>query len=104
MVRNYEFSFNTALFRREISYHTRLLANFAPIFYLNRKHILLIKQKQKKFADFMKNFVDFDNLLEIELLLFLFSILLLKQKSVIKKKNSDFVINENKVLIFNHRD
>ena len=64
----------------------------------------ILKQKQKKFADFMKNFVDFDNLLEIELLLFLFSILLLKQKSVIKKKNSDFVINENKVLIFNHRD
>ena len=52
----------------------------------------------------MKNFVDFDNLLEIELLLFLFSILLLKQKSVIKKKNSDFVINEIKFLIFNHSD
>ena len=51
------------------STYTRLLGRFALIFYFNFKHFLfvyIVKQKQKKLADFIKNFVDFENLLEIE--------------------------------------
>ena len=50
---------------------TRLLGWFVPIFYFNCEHfffVYIVKQKPKKFADFIKkNVVDFENLLEIDL-------------------------------------
>ena len=37
-------------------YETRLLWRFAPIFYFNCEHVLIVilKNKEKKFADFIK--------------------------------------------------
>ena len=48
---------------------TRHSARLAPIFTFNCEFFLfvyIVKQKQKKFADFVKKFVDFENLLEIK--------------------------------------
>ena len=48
-------------------YNTRVLGHFAPIFYLNCKHVPLYTFKKKIFSNLIKkSFVDFENLLEIE--------------------------------------
>ena len=48
---------------REVYRKTRLLGLFAPIFYFNFEHVLIVnieKQRKKYFADFIK--IKFDKL------------------------------------------
>ena len=51
------------------SIYTRLLGRLAPIFHSNCEHFLfvyIVKRNKKKFADFIKKIVDFQNSIKIQ--------------------------------------